>query len=133
MCKDIWNVVYGVWRLYYEQNTSSVIQLWYNCFKEGREDVNDDAHAGRPITSTTKENIEAIKKVIFDNHCYREVADDVGILCQTIFTENKTAIMPQSRFLPKVEDTGERKAFYYIWGDKRKIEIKNWVSEMFRG
>ena len=33
-------------------------QLWYNRFKEGREDVNDDAGSSRPIMSTTDENIE---------------------------------------------------------------------------
>ena len=29
------------------------VQLWYNRFKEGREDVNDDARSGRRSTSTT--------------------------------------------------------------------------------
>ena len=29
------------------------VQLWYNRFKEGREDVNDNALPGRPSTSTT--------------------------------------------------------------------------------
>ena len=33
------------------------VQLRYNRFKEGREDVNDDARPGRPSTSTTDENI----------------------------------------------------------------------------
>ena len=42
-------------------------QLWYNRFKEGREDVNDNARSGRPSTSTTDENIEAVKKMILDN------------------------------------------------------------------
>ena len=37
------------------------VQLWYNRFKDGREDVNDDAHYGRPSASTTDENIEAVK------------------------------------------------------------------------
>ena len=37
-------------------------------FKEGREYVNDDAHRGFLTTSTTDENIEAVKKMIFDNH-----------------------------------------------------------------
>ena len=32
------------------------VQLWYNRFKEVREDVNDDARPGRPSTSTTNEN-----------------------------------------------------------------------------
>ena len=55
------------------------VQLWYNRLKEDREDVNDDAHPGRPITSTTDENIEAAKKMLFDNRriTIREVAEDV--------------------------------------------------------
>ena len=63
MCKDIWNADSGVWRVYYEQNTQ--VQLWHNRFKERRKDVNDDARSGRPSTSTTDENIEAVKKMIF--------------------------------------------------------------------
>ena len=49
-------------------------QLWYNRFKEGREDINDNARAGRP-------NIEAVKKMILANRriTMTEVADDVGI------------------------------------------------------
>ena len=40
------------------------IQLWHNRFKEGREDVNDDACPGPgPKTSITAENIEAVKKI----------------------------------------------------------------------
>ena len=31
------------------------VQLRYNRFKKGREDVNDDARSGRPRTSTTDE------------------------------------------------------------------------------
>ena len=34
------------------------VQLWYNRFKEGREDVNNDARFGCPSTSTMDENIE---------------------------------------------------------------------------
>ena len=54
------------------------VQLWYNRFKEGREDA-------RP------ESIKAVKKMIVDNRrITREVADDVGISfgsCQAIFTD----------------------------------------------
>ena len=59
------------------------VQLWYKWFKEGRKDVDDDARPGRPITSTTDENIEITKKMILDNRriTIREVAD-----CQAIFT-----------------------------------------------
>ena len=38
------------------------VQLWYKRFKEGREDVNDDARPGRSNTSTTHENIEPVKE-----------------------------------------------------------------------
>ena len=44
------------------------VQLWYNRFKEDREDVNDDARPGRPSMSTADENIEAVKKMILHNH-----------------------------------------------------------------
>ena len=40
------------------------VQLWYNRFKEGREDVNDDVRLGRPSTSIADENIKAMKKMI---------------------------------------------------------------------
>ena len=43
------------------------VQFRYNRFKEGREDVNNDGRSGRPSTSTIVENIEAVKKMIFDN------------------------------------------------------------------
>ena len=57
------------------------VQLWYNRFKAGREDINDDARPGCPNPSTTDENIEAVKKIILDNCrlAIREVADDAGI------------------------------------------------------
>ena len=44
------------------------IQLWYNRFKEGREDVNDYARPGRQSTLTTDADIEALKKMILDSH-----------------------------------------------------------------
>ena len=50
------------------------------------------AHSDRPITSTTDENIEVVKKMIFDNRrtTIREVADKVGASfgsCQASFTD----------------------------------------------
>ena len=68
------------------------VQLCYNRFKESREDVNDDARPDRLSTSTTDENIEAVKKMIFYNGriTIREVANDVGISfgsCQVVFRD----------------------------------------------
>ena len=43
--------------------STTQVQLWYNRFKEGWEDVNNDAHLGHP----TDENIEAKEKMNLDN------------------------------------------------------------------
>ena len=43
------------------------VQLWYNWFKEGREDVNNDTRFDRPGSSITDETIETVKKMILDN------------------------------------------------------------------
>ena len=58
------------------------VQLWYNRFKEGREDVSND------------ENIEAVTKINLDNRriTIRDVPhDDVGGIsfrsCQAIFMD----------------------------------------------
>ena len=81
--------------------------MWYNRFKEGREDVNDDARPGRPSTSTTDENIEAVKEMILDN-CritIREVADNVDILfgsCQAIFTDVLDMKRAATKIVPKL-------------------------------
>ena len=68
------------------------VQQCYNRFKKSREDVNDNTRPGRQSTSTTDENIEAVKKMILNNLriTIRDVADDVGISfgsCQAIFTD----------------------------------------------
>ena len=67
------------------------VQFWYNRFKEDKVDVNDDAHPGYLNTITTDENIEAVKKIILNNHriTVTEVTYNVGILfgsCLAIFT-----------------------------------------------
>ena len=48
----------------FDESTTSrtQVQLWYNLFKEGREDVNKDA---RP--NPTDENIEEVRKISLDN------------------------------------------------------------------
>ena len=68
-------------------------QLWYNWFKEGREDVNDDARSGHLSMSTTEDNnIQSVKKIILNNRriAIKEVVYNVNISfdsCQAIFTD----------------------------------------------
>ena len=67
------------------------VYKWYKLFTEGREEVNNYARPGRPSTSTTNENTEAVKKIVMENRriTIREVAEDVGISvgsCHEIFS-----------------------------------------------
>ena len=83
------------------------VQLWYNRYKEGLEDINDDARSGHPSTSITDVNFEAVKEIILNN-CritIEEVADDAGISFgsyQAIFTDvlgiKRTAV----KMIPKL-------------------------------
>ena len=54
-------------------NSRTQIQLLYNRFKEGRDDVNDVTCPGHPSTLTTAESTEAVKKMVLNN---RRIADD---------------------------------------------------------
>ena len=60
-------------------------------------------------------------------------------LCLSFWPKIKPDLAPTDFFLPKTEDTDERKAFCYDLGDKRKIktgavgDTKKLVSEVFRG
>ena len=81
--------------------------MWYNRFKEDREDVNDNAGPGHPSTSTADENIEAVKKMILNNHriTIREVADDVCISfgsCQATFTNVLVMKRATAQIVPKL-------------------------------
>ena len=81
-----------LWRLASLLRTEHKFNCSITGLRKAREDVNDDARSDRSSTSTTDENIEAVKKMILDNHriFIREIADDVGILfpsCQAIFTD----------------------------------------------
>ena len=80
--------------------------MWYNWFKEGREDVNDDSRPGRPSMSTTDENIEAVKKMISDNRQISiEITDDVDILfgsCQAIFSDVLGMKCGAAKIIPKL-------------------------------
>ena len=79
----------------------------YNRLKEGRQDINKDARPGRPNTSTTEGNIEAVKKIILDNSrtAIRVVADDVGISLgsrQVIFMDVFCMKLATAKIIPKL-------------------------------
>ena len=69
--------------------------------------MNDDARPGRPSTSTTNENTEAVKKMVMENRriTIREVAEDVGISvgsCHAIFSDILSLKHVATKFVPKL-------------------------------
>ena len=83
------------------------IYKWYKLFTEGREEVNDYARPGRPSTSTTNENTEAVKNIVMENSriTIREVAEDVGVsvgLCHAIFSDILGLKRVAAEFVPKL-------------------------------
>ncbi|UYV80262.1 hypothetical protein LAZ67_18002221 [Cordylochernes scorpioides] len=76
-------------------------------FSEGREDVNDEEHAGRPSTSTTDEKINEVEKMILANRriTVREVAEDLNISigsCHSIFINDLGMRRVAANFVPKL-------------------------------
>ena len=54
---------------------------WHKRFSEGREEVEDDEHPGRPSTSKTDQNIQKISDIVHKDQrlSVRMIADMVGI------------------------------------------------------
>ena len=80
---------------------------WYKRFQDGREDVEDDEHLGRPSTSTTHENVERVKEMVMNDRriTIREVADDVGISigsCHKIFSDVLGTKRVTAKFVPQL-------------------------------
>ncbi|KAG5348132.1 SETMR methyltransferase, partial [Acromyrmex charruanus] len=67
----------------YGDDTLSKTQVyqWYECFKSGREAVEDDARPGRPSTSKTDENVDEIRQLLIENRklTIREIAETTNI------------------------------------------------------
>ncbi|CAF1560280.1 unnamed protein product, partial [Adineta ricciae] len=65
LAKDIHNELYSV---HGDQAPSfRTVKRWNKWFHEGREEVEDEARPGRPITETTDENIEQVRLLIDDD------------------------------------------------------------------
>ena len=55
------------------------VYKWHKRFREGREDIEDDAR--RPSTSTTDENVKKIKAIVLANSriTIRKIAKEIAI------------------------------------------------------
>ena len=43
------------------------VERWCKRFREGQDDLEDEARPGRPVTETTSENIEQVRLIIDDD------------------------------------------------------------------
>jgi transposase len=59
----------------------TIVFKWHKAFKEGRESVEDDPRCGRPISSTTDQNVEVVQAVMAKDRrlSVRLIAEDVGL------------------------------------------------------
>ncbi|XP_037378888.1 protein GVQW3 isoform X2 [Talpa occidentalis] len=59
---------------------------WHKRFKEGREDVRDDARSGRPVTHRTDENIQKVKDLVCSNRrlTVRMMAEELHLDKETV-------------------------------------------------
>ena len=44
----------------------AIVYRWYACFRDGREDVKDDARSGFPSNARTGENVESVRLLTED-------------------------------------------------------------------
>lgn len=78
---------------------------WHRRFKEGREDVNDDEHPGRPCDAITEENIEKVRDFVkvYKKSSVRFMEMELGIAKTTIhriLTEKIGLRKLNSKFVP---------------------------------
>ena len=93
----------------YGESAMSKIRVyeWYKRFQDGREEVEDGERPGRPITSTTDENVEKVKEMVMNDRriAIREVADDVGLSngsCPEMFSNILGMKRVAAKFVPKL-------------------------------
>jgi len=54
------------------------VYQWYTHFRDGREDMKDDARSGRPSTARTDENVESVRHLLTEDcHTTLQVIADV--------------------------------------------------------
>ncbi|XP_006763885.1 PREDICTED: putative uncharacterized protein FLJ37770 [Myotis davidii] len=59
---------------------------WHKRFREGREDVRDDARSGRPVTHRTDDNIQKVKDLVCSNRqlTVRMMAEQLNLDKETV-------------------------------------------------
>ena len=61
-CKSELDATFGV-----SAPAKGTISFWYGEFRRGRKSTEDEPRSGRPTSSATQENIDAIRKIVEDD------------------------------------------------------------------
>ena len=85
----------------------AVVYNWIKCFKEGREQVEDDSREERPSTSKNRENIRLVQNLVEEDRrvTMDEIINAVGISHKSvfsIFTEDLCLSKLSAHWVPKV-------------------------------
>ena len=59
----------------------TMVFKWYKVFKEGQENVEDDPHSGKPLSSTNDQNVEVVVAVMAKDRrlSVRMIAEETGL------------------------------------------------------
>ncbi len=82
------------------------VKRWAKWFREGREEIEDEARSGKPVTETTNENIEQVRLLIDDDPhiTIEEMQEQTGLSYGTtyrILTDHLNLKKVTARYIPK--------------------------------
>jgi len=62
------------------------VYRWYARFRDGREDMKDDARSCRPSTARTDENVESVRRLLTEDRrtILQMIADGLNIGMETV-------------------------------------------------
>ena len=85
----------------------TAVYMWYNRFKEGRENIKDDQHSGRPSVVTSS-HVAAFKQLLDNDrrNMIRDIAA-VTVQCWVLFITNMRQIC--ARWIPKMLNTDQKR------------------------
>ena len=91
----------------------AIVYRWYSRFRDGREDVKDDARNGRPSTERTDENVESVRRLLKVDcrTTLQMIADRLNIGKETvrrIVTEDLGERKICARFVPHALTTEQK-------------------------
>ena len=107
----------------------STVKKWVAEFKRGRESVEDDARSGRPRTSTSDVQIDAVRNMVLADRrvTIQHIAETLGISfgsVQTILTGVLHMSKLSARWVPRMLNEEQK---------QKRLEISRQLLDRFRG